>query len=453
MSTYCEFYEKFFKLYLISRKKSCIIYKVIVINQLMKGSKMKLTKLLAIILSFLMFAAILVSCDISNGAEETTTGTQNPSNENSNNSTAEDNRFDYFGAKLTDYIKVDESLYKNTTTKISSDYRVDDRLIDVYIDSLRYQKRSQLNDGAQVTNQAVKFGDSAFIYYKGMVDGVEFQGGSNWDNSSPYELGIGSSSFIPGFEDGLIGVIPENTSRETPFELKVTFPESYQSTDLAGKDAVFLIYMPYLVQYSLPEYNEDFIKNSLEFEVKGDDAVAEHRQYVKDLITPEAEYYAKQQVINNLWSALLEKAEVIKYPEGEVDHYYNSYIKQYETEMEYFTKYYGYTFKNLDEFVIKYLGLEEGADWKAETKITAELDTKQNMIFHLIAQKEGMVVTSADYQNTIQTYIDFYKQQYSQTYTASDIESMLGSRMIKEYAIFEKVNNFLFDNCTITYED
>jgi FKBP-type peptidyl-prolyl cis-trans isomerase (trigger factor) len=121
--------------------------------------------------------------------------------------------------------------------------------------------------------------------------------------------------------------------------------------------------------------------------------------------------------------------------------------------MEYFTKYYGYKFASLDDFVIKYLGLAEGTDWKAETRVTAELDTKQNLIFHAIAQKEGMVITSADYQKTIQTYIDFYKQQYNVTYTASDIESMLGARMIKEYAIFEKVNNFLFDNCTIEYKD
>lgn len=420
----------------------------------MKGYQMKLTKLLAIILSFLMLASIFVSCDSSNAAEETTAKNPTPEVETGNNSTTEnEKRFDYFGAKLSDYITVDESLYKNTTTTISSDYRVDDRLIDVYIDSLRYQKRAKLNDGASVKDQPVKFGDSVFIYYKGMVDGKEFEGGSNWDDTKPFELGIGSSSFFPGFEDGLIGVIPQSTSRETPFELKVTFPEGYRSTDLAGKDAIFLIYMPYAVQYSIPEYNEDFIKNTLNFEVKGDDAVAEHRQYIKDLITPEVEGYAKQQTVNNLWEELLEKAEVIKYPEGEVDYYYNSYLKQYESEMEYFTKYYGYKFASLDDFVIKYLGLAEGTDWKAETRVTAELDTKQNLIFHAIAQKEGMVITSADYQKTIQTYIDFYKQQYNVTYTASDIESMLGARMIKEYAIFEKVNNFLFDNCTIEYKD
>ena len=412
---------------------------------------MKITKLLAIVMSLLAFAAIFASCDKTDGDGDT--DTKVPPTNNNSNSTTDENRFDYFGATLSEYITVDEHLYKNTTTKVNSDYRVDDKLINTYIDSLRYAKRDKLNDGAQVTDQAVKYGDSAFIYYKGMVDGKEFSGGSNWNDSSPYELGIGSGNFIPGFEDGLIGVIPASTSKEKPFELKVTFPEGYQATDLAGKEAIFLIYMPYAVQYSLPEYNESFITDVLKFEAKGDDIIAEHKQYVKDLLSPEAEYYAKQQAVSNLWSILLEKATVIKYPEGEIDHYYNSYIKQYETEMEYFTKYYGYTFKNLDEFVIKYLGLEEGTDWKAETKTTAELDTKQNMIFHAIAQKEKIVVTSADYQNTIQTYIDYYKNQYNTTYTAQDIEKMLGARLIKEYALFEKVNNFLFDNCTITYKD
>ena len=420
---------------------------------MMKGIQMKITKILAIVLSLLMLAAAFASCDTTGGNEEESTAAGNNVNQSGNNTVDNDNRFDYFGANLDEYIKVDEKLYKNTTTQISSDYRVDDKLIDIYINSLRYEKRAKLNGDTQVTDKAVQFGDSAFIYYKGMIDGVEFSGGSNWNDSKPYELGIGSSSFIAGFEDGLIGVIPAETSRENPYELHVTFPEGYQSTDLAGKDAIFLIYMPYSVQYSLPEYNESFIKDTLKFEAKGDDVIAEHRQYVKDLITPEAEYYAKQQTVSNIWEELLEKAEVIKYPDGEIEHYYNSYIKQYETEMEYFTKYYGYTFKDLDDFVIKYLGLAEGTDWKEETRVTSELDTKQNLIFHAIAQKEGIVVTSADYQNTIQTYINYYKDQYGVTYTASEIESTLGARLIKEYAIFEKVNNFIYDNCTITYDD
>lgn len=424
----------------------------------MKGFQMRITRILAIVLSFLMLAAVFASCDNSGNKNEESsstpsTNTETGTDSGNSSSTEEDNRFDYFGADLSQYITVDESLYKNTTTKISSDYRVDDKLIDVYINSLRYQKREKLNNGALVTDKAIKLGDSAFIYYKGMVDGKEFSGGSNWDESKPHELGIGSSSFIPGFEDGLIGVIPANTSREKPFELKVTFPEGYQSPDLAGKDAVFLVYVAYTVEYQLPEYNESFITDVLKFDAKGDDIIAEHRQYIKDLISPEVEAYARQQVTNNLWSQLLEKAVVIKYPDGEVDYYYDSYIKQYKSEMEYFTKYYGYSFKDLNDFVIKYLGLEEGADWEEETRASAEIDTKQNMIFHAIAQKEGIVVTSADYQKTVQTYIDFYKNQYQITYTVSDIEKMIGARMIKEYAIFEKVNNFLFDNCTIEYKD
>ena len=416
---------------------------------------MRTTKILAIVLSLLMLAASFVSCDTAGGKEEESTSAQSGNQTQTGNSgtSTEDNRFDYFGANLDEYISIDEKLYKNTTTQISSDYRVDDRIIDLYINSLRYEKRVMLNDGAQVTDKAVQFGDSAFIYYKGMVDGKEFSGGSNWNDSKPFELGIGSNSFISGFEDGLIGLIPSETSKENPYELHVTFPAGYSDTSLAGKEAIFLIYMPYAVQYSLPEYNESFIKDTLKFEAKGDDIIAEHRQYVKDLIAPEAEYYARQEVMNNLWSELLEKATVIKYPEGEVEHYYNSYLKQYETEMEYFTLYYGYTFESLDDFVMKYLGFAEGTDWKEETRTTSELDTKQNLIFHSIAQKEGMVVTSADYQNTIQLYIDYYKSQYNTTYTAQDIENMLGARLIKEYAIFEKVNNFLYDNCTITYDD
>ena len=85
-------------------------------------------------------------------------------------------------------------------------------MLRTYIDSLRYKYRTK--------------------------DGTAFEGGSNWDDKVPLELGIGSGSFIPGFEDGLIGVIPSNTSKENPFELHVTFPEGYKSADLAGKAVV-----------------------------------------------------------------------------------------------------------------------------------------------------------------------------------------------------------------------
>ena len=76
----------------------------------------------------------------------------------------------------------------------------------------------------------------------------------------------------------------------------------------------------------------------------------------------------------------------------------------------------------------------------------------QNLIFHGIAQQEGIVITQTDYQNSLNYYVDYYKSN-GQNYTAAQIEEMVGARLIKEYALFDKVQNLLVDSCNVTYEE
>ena len=427
---------------------------------------MQIKKTLAVILAAIMCATAFVACDSTNDKDDNKdTGTKDPQTTQSSASdkeseketgkkdetSTEDTRFDYFEADLSEYLSVDKSLYTDIDVTVSADLKVDEEMLETYIDSLRYKHRAKANGDTKINAAPIKFGDSAFIYYKGFKDGEEFEGGSNWSDASPYELGIGSSSFIPGFEDGLIGVIPSETSKESPYELHVTFPENYQATDLAGKAVVFQVYVEYIIQYDLPEYNEKFITETLAYKPETDSIVDEYNKYCWDLLLADSEYYAKQEALNNVWEDLLEKATVIKYPEGEVEYYYNSYIEQYKYYMQMFNTYYGYSFKSLDEFVPEYLGLADGVDWDEETRVTAELDTKQNMVFHAIAQQEGIYITQTDYNNSIQFYIDYYKEYYGTTYSASDIEANIGARLIKENALFEKINDFLYSKCKVSY--
>jgi FKBP-type peptidyl-prolyl cis-trans isomerase (trigger factor) len=88
----------------------------------------------------------------------------------------------------------------------------------------------------------------------------------------------------------------------------------------------------------------------------------------------------------------------------------------------------------------------------AETRKNAETDVTQNMIFHYIAQAEDMIITDTDYQAALQYYIDYYKSQTGTEYSAEEIEAGIGSRMIKEHALFTKVTEFLINNCTVTYK-
>ena len=412
----------------------------------------KTVRILALLLTLMICLTSLIAC---NGKNEEDTSAQAQESETESASSNESatpavDRFDYFNTDLTPYINLDRSIYSALSVELSADYIIDEADVQTYVESRRIENRVAANGDTQVTDQAIKKGDSAFIYYKGFLDGEAFEGGSNWDDAKPFELVIGSGSFIPGFEDGLVGVIPANTSKENPFALNVTFPENYYE-ELAGKAVVFNVYVAYTVQYDLPAYDDQFITETLEYTPTGDNVKAEFEQHILTQLKSEMATYEQSEILNQIWTSILDKAEVLEYPEKEIEYYYNSYVEQYEYNMNYYS-YMGYQFASLDEFVIAYLGLEEGADWKAETRESCKIDVAQNLAFHAIAQNEGIIITDADYQNSIQYYVDLYASR-GYSYTAEQVEQGLGADFIKQHALFEKVNTMLVANCKVTYAE
>lgn len=396
---------------------------------------MKFTKLLAIILAALTCISVFAACDSKGDSEEETT------------SKGEVERFDYFSANMSEYVTIDSALYKDSSVTINSEFLVDDAAVEKYIQSALYKYRKVQNDAAQVTDKPIKYGDTAFIYYRGELDGKEFAGGSNFDDAKPYELGIGSNKFIEGFEEGLIGVVPSETSKDKPYALEVTFPENYGKEELNGKDVIFYVWVVYKVEYELPELTNDFVTNTLKFKTEEEDAAAAYKQNIKEGL----EQYRDAEVKNALWETLLDEAVLIKYPQTEVQYFYDSYVDQYEYYKSYYENY-GYTFKSFDDFVIQYLGLDKDADWKKETLANSQLDVLQNLVSHAIAQQEGIEVTAEDRQDAIDYYMEYYKN-YGQKVTEEELIEAVGERLLNEYALFEKVNKFLVDSCTISYED
>ena len=397
---------------------------------------MNFKRILSIILAALTCLSLFCACNNGGNGDE---GEETTSKE-------EVERFDYFAADMTDYVALDSSKYKDSSITLGTAYEVDDEMVNDTLNSMLYKYRAPLNGGETLTDKAIEFGDTAFIYYRGEIDGKEFSGGSNFNDAKPYELGIGSGNFIDGFEDGLIGIIPSETSKENPYPLKVTFPENYKE-ELAGKDAIFYVWVVEMVDYELPELTNDFVTKTLKFKTDEEDAAAALIDYIREGLEENRDNVIK----NDLWEMLLDEAVVIKYPETEVQYFYDSYMEQYEyTKMQYES--YGYTFASLDDFVIKYLGLETGADWKAETREQSEIDVLQNLLCHLIAQEEGIEVTDEDYQAAIDYYMDYYKS-YGQSITEEELVEAIGERLLNEYALFEKVNKFLLENCTVNYED
>ncbi len=222
---------------------------------------MKLRKIIMIAMISMMSLSLLVGCSTeSTSSEATTEGeatsqtTEEGASEDGTDTHVHVNPSDYFDengyykdVKASDYVTIDGYDAITVTEDIIA---VDESLVQAEIDSLLSgYTESEINEDP---SYVVKDGDTLNIDYVGSVDGVEFEGGSTQGMGT--EVTIGVTSYIDGFLDQLVG----HNIGET-FDINVTFPADYHSTDLAGKDAVFNITINSGVNYILPEFNDEFV--------------------------------------------------------------------------------------------------------------------------------------------------------------------------------------------------
>lgn len=159
-------------------------------------------------------------------------------------------------------------------------------------------KKEQEKNSRTVTveDRAAAKDDIVTIDFEGFTDGVAFEGGKGSD----YPLTLGSNTFIPGFEDQLIGA---NTGDHV--EVKVTFPEEYQAKELAGKEAVFQCDIKKIEAKELPELDDDFAKDVSEF-----DTLAEYKESVKKTLTEKKEKDAATEKENAAIDKVIENAQM-----------------------------------------------------------------------------------------------------------------------------------------------
>ena len=147
-----------------------------------------------------------------------------------------------------------------------------------------------------VEDRAAANGDITTIDFEGFVDGVAFEGGKGTD----YALTLGSSTFIPGFEDQLVGA-----NAGDHVEVKVTFPEEYQAKELAGKEAVFQCDVKKIETKEVPELDDEFAKDVSEF-----DTLAEYKEDVKKKLTEKKEKEARTAKENAAVDKAIENAQM-----------------------------------------------------------------------------------------------------------------------------------------------
>ncbi len=399
----------------------------------------------------------------SESGSDTDTETESASESESESDTEEESvtaapRYDYFEAEVAPDVTIDPSAYTDMKLTLPAYLQVTDADVADYIEYIRFDYRSPDNGDTQMTDKPLKFGDDAFIYYKGVIDGEEFDGGSNWDEASPYQLGLGSGAFIPGFEEGLVGVIPANATKSSPVAIQVTFPENY-SSDVAGKEATFYVAVAYAVQYSLPEYNRAFVEDTLQYEGEknfyaSDKAyLSEFENYIRAYLEEELATDVENAKIDALWTALTEKAECRNLPTLEIAFYYDNYAAEIAYYYDYYTSYGGENFieeyPTEDDFACVYVGLEKGGDWKAELDKYARRMVGKDMLAHAIAEREGIeFVTDEEYQAEIDYWVDAYYGYM----TEDDIVASMGEIALRESAFAVKIQNWLLERATFTFE-
>lgn len=197
----------------------------------------------------------------------------------------------------------------------------DTTVTDADVDDALETKRQQQAELVLKEDRPAEKGDTVVIDYKGSVDGEEFDGGS----AENYSLELGSGSFIPGFEDQLIG---HNADEDV--DVNVTFPEDYHAKNLAGKDALFKVKIHEIKEKQLPELDDDFAKD-VDEDV---DTLVELKEKTKKQLQEEKDNQAKAAIEDAAINKAVANAEIQDIPQAMLDDDTNRQMQQYLAGMQ-----------------------------------------------------------------------------------------------------------------------
>lgn len=285
-------------------------------------------------------------------------------------------------------------------------------------------------EGAAVMDRVVEKGDIVNINYVGTIDGVAFEGGTD-DSEEGTDLEIGAGGFVPGFEDGIIGVMPGET-----VDVNVTFPEDYHE-ELAGKDAVFAITVNGIAPSEVTEELLPYLNGETA-------TVEEYRQSVQDGLLEdkqaEFDYYYDSQVENALIESLVKECSYTDVPAELVEKYHSNIINNLTTT----AKMYGV---DLETYALLAYGMEEYADFEKLMEDWAEQSAKQALAFQAIANKENLNISDEKLEEELNSYV-------AEAGYASVEEFLDGGSKeeYREFLMFSAVLDFLRENAQVTLE-
>ena len=245
------------------------------------------------------------------------------------------------------------------------DYTVSDEDVDKEINSARERNARMIS----VDDRAVESGDIAVIDFEGFVDDVAFEGGKGEN----YELEIGSNTFIPGFEDQIIGAKIDDL-----IDVNVTFPEEYHSEELKGKPAVFKVKVNEIKVRELPELDDDFASEVSEF-----DTLAEYKADVRAKLEEKAKEKAESEIKNKVIEKVIENAEFDlpdKMVDAQIDNMINDMAQRLSYQGMSLDMYMQYTGQTVDQMREVY-------------RDQAKKDVSASLVIDAIRKAEGIEVS------------------------------------------------------------
>lgn len=277
----------------------------------------------------------------------------------------------------------------------------------------REQEKNAVN--VNVEGRAVQAGDITTIDFEGFVDGVAFEGGKGTD----YPLTIGSNTFIPGFEDQIIG-----HEVGTEFDVNVTFPEEYQAEELKGKASVFKVTVKKIEEKQLPELDDEFAAEVSEF-----DTMEAYKAHVAKAEAERKEVAAEQAKEDEVIAKAIENA-TMEIPEamlnteieGMIEEFANS-LKYQGLSMEQYMQYFGQTEETLKE------QMKPNALKKIQTRLVLEAITKA----------EAFEITEDEIDAEVNRLAEQYKM------TAEQVKSMISEEYIKDDIAYAKASKLLVE--------
>lgn len=275
-------------------------------------------------------------------------------------------------------------------------------VVEVTAEDIESEMKPFINRASQqvAVERPAQNGDTVVIDFEGFKDGVAFEGGK----AEKYPLELGSGSFIPGFEDQLVGA-----SAGDEKDVNVTFPEDYGAEDLAGAPVVFKVKVHEVKETKVPELDDEFAKDVSEFET-----LDEFKADLEKKLKERRETSAQQEFENAVLTKLIENTEM-EVPDAMVEYETDRIIEDYEQRMQGV----GFTF---DQY-LEMMGTNRAA-FRENAKTAALRQIQGELIFSAIAEAENVQPTEEQIAEEYQKVADQYEMELDAVKAAVPVEEI-----------------------------